>query len=191
VKQYDLELSWMATTPDRRQLREKFETEFSVEECIATNKAVRDGGSITPELNSMLSELESKGLLKVHEFTEIVSASWDGRWTLMLSNDEVMTSDCLICATGTTVDISTDPLLAHLQNIHPLRMVGGLPVLSENLQWGELPIHLMGNVAAIELGPDAVNMSGAMRGAFRICPALIPKPSRRKQGSRKAKAWSL
>merc|ERR1719247_2239361 len=72
VKQYDLDLSWMASTKDRRQLREKFEL-ASVEERAATNKAVRDGGSITPELNAVLRKLEAEGLLKVHEFTEIVS----------------------------------------------------------------------------------------------------------------------
>lgn len=179
VKQYDLDLSWMASGRDRRQLRQKFE-QASVEERAATNKAVRDGGSITPELNSVLSKLEAEGLVKVREFTEIVLASWNGSWTLTLGNGEVITSDYLICATGTHVDISTDPLLSHLQDIHPLRTVDGLPVLSESLQWGDLPIHLMGNAAAIELGPDAVNMSGAMRGAFRIWPSLMPKRSRKK-----------
>jgi cation diffusion facilitator CzcD-associated flavoprotein CzcO len=179
VKQYDLDLSWMATTCERRELRQKFE-QASVEERAAINKDVRDGGSISPELSLVLSKLEAEGKVKVHEFTEIVSASWHGRWSLTLGNGEVITSDYLICATGTCVDISSDPLLSNLQNIHPLRMVGGLPVLSEHLQWGELPIHLMGNIAALELGPDAVNMSGAMRGAFRIWPKLMRKCSRKK-----------
>jgi thioredoxin reductase len=181
VKQYDLDLPWMSTT-DRRQLREKFE-QASPEERAATNKAVRDGGSITPELNAVLSKLEAEGLVKVHEFTQIVSAVWNGSWTLTLDNGETMSADYLICATGTHVDVSADPLLSNLQNIHPLDMVAGLPVLSEHLQWGELPIHLMGNTAALELGPDAVNMSGAMRGAFRIWPKLIHKRSRKKRQS--------
>jgi len=175
VKQYDLDLSWMVTRPDgRRLLRQKFE-HASVEERIATNRSVRDGGSISPELNSMLSKLEAESLLEVHEFTEIVSAAWDGCWTLTLSTDEVITADYLICATGSKIDISADPLLANLQAIHPLHLEGGLPVLSEGLQWGELPIHLMGNSAALELGPDAVNMSGALRGAYRIWHALARK----------------
>jgi len=173
-------LSWMVTTPDgRRQLRQKFE-HMSVEQRLATNTSVRDGGSITPELNLMLSKLEAESLVKVHEFTEIVSAVWDGCWTLTLNTDEIITADYLICATGTCVDISVDPLLANLQTMHPLRLVGGLPVLSEQLQWGQLPIHLMGNLAALELGPDAVNMSGALRGAYRIWPALTSKCSKKK-----------
>merc|ERR1712151_969854 len=133
----------------------------------------------------MLSKLEAEGLVQVHEFTEIVSASWDRCWSLTLSTDEVITADYLICATGTHVDISADPLLANLQTIHPLRLVGDLPALSEHLQWGELPIHLMGNLAALELGPDAVNMSGALRGAYRIWPALAPKGSKKKGSAKR------
>merc|ERR1719498_14931 len=64
VKQYDLDLSWMVTCGDgRRRLREKFER-ASVEERLATNASVRDGGSITPELNSLLSKLEAESLVE-------------------------------------------------------------------------------------------------------------------------------
>mmetsp|Transcript_36678 Transcript_36678/g.72571 ORF Transcript_36678/g.72571 Transcript_36678/m.72571 type:complete len:462 (+) Transcript_36678:58-1443(+) len=185
VKQYDVDLPWMVTSPDgRRVLRQKFE-QSSVEERIATNRSVRDGGSISPELNSMLSELEAEGFVEVREFTEIVSAAWDGCWTLTLNTDEVITADYLICATGTHIDISADPLLSKLQSIHPLRLAGGLPVLTEELQWGELPIHLMGNLAALELGPDAVNMSGALRGAYRISRALPRKRSKKKASAQR------
>lgn len=185
VKQYDLDLAWMVTTPDgRRQLRQKFE-QASVEERMATNRSVRDGGSISPELNSMLSKLEAESLVEVHEFTEIVSAALDNRWALTLNTGEVITADYLICATGSHIDISADPLLANLQAAHPLRLAGGLPVLSERLQWGELPVHLMGNLAALELGPDAVNMSGALRGAFRIWSALGRKCSKKVPSARR------
>jgi len=195
VKQYDLDLSWMRTGPDaRRVLRQDFE-KASVEQRMATNKAVRDGGSITPELNLMLSKLEAQDLVEVHELTEIVSASWDGCWTLTLNTDEVVRADYLICATGTHVDICADPLLANLQTLHPLRLVGGLPVLTEHLQWGELPIHLMGNAAAIELGPDAVNMSGALRGAYRIwhgfTSGLTHKSSKKKTSQREKRKTLL
>ena len=33
--------------------------------------------------------------------------------------------------------------------------------------------YLMGNPAALELGPDAVNMTGAARGALRISGAMV------------------
>eukprot|EP00929_Paragymnodinium_shiwhaense_P001952 TRINITY_DN102160_c0_g1_i1.p1 TRINITY_DN102160_c0_g1~~TRINITY_DN102160_c0_g1_i1.p1 ORF type:complete len:501 (+),score=68.71 TRINITY_DN102160_c0_g1_i1:75-1577(+) len=171
VKQYDLDLFWMGV--GRRGQRAMYES-TPVEERMAINRGVRDGGSITPELNAVMVKLEKKGLLNVRECVEVVTASYDvdGGWTIVLSDDEVLEADYFICATGTTISIAKDPLLGKLQESHPLRIVGGLPVLSEQLQWGDLPVHLMGNMAALELGPDAVNMTGAVRGAFRIYPAL-------------------
>eukprot|EP00930_Biecheleria_cincta_P085772 TRINITY_DN75139_c0_g1_i1.p1 TRINITY_DN75139_c0_g1~~TRINITY_DN75139_c0_g1_i1.p1 ORF type:complete len:478 (+),score=91.36 TRINITY_DN75139_c0_g1_i1:45-1436(+) len=169
VKQYDLELSWMGT--GRWEHRKGFET-APVEERAAMNKAVRDGGSVTPELDAVMSSLEKKGLLTLHEYTEVITASFDGTWTVVLSDDEVIEADYLICATGALVDAATDPLLAGLHEAHPIRMHAGLPVLTENLQWGELPVYLMGNLAALQLGPDAVNMTGAARGASRIWSAV-------------------
>jgi len=169
TKQYDLELSWMGT--GRRQHRREYE-QTPLEQRASINKAVRDGGSITPELHSMMLKLQDKGLLKVYEYTEVVTASFDKGWTVVLTDDEVLSADYLICASGTSVDVSTDPLLADLQRTHPLEVLGGLPVLTENLQWGTAPVYVMGNIAALELGPDAVNMNGAVRGALRISGAL-------------------
>jgi len=122
-----------------------------------------------------MKQLEDQGLLKVHEFTEVVTAAFDDCWTVVLSDDEILTADHLLCASGTVVDMFTDPLLADLQKTRPLRMVGGLPVLTEGLQWGDLPVYVMGNVAALELGPDSVNMNGAARGALRIWSDLAAK----------------
>jgi len=169
IKQYDLELSWMGT--GRRQHRREFEG-TSLEHRAAINKAVRDGGSITPELFSTMARLQEQGTLKIHEYTEVVTASFDDCWTVVLTDDEVLSADYLICASGTSVDILTDPLLADLQNAHPVELCGGLPVLTESLQWGTAPVYAMGNIAALELGPDAVNMNGATRGALRISSAL-------------------
>ena len=172
VKQYDLGLHWMGT--GRRDCRREYECS-PLEKRMAIQKEVRDGGSITPELDAVISDLETKGQVHLHEWTEVVSASFDpstSSWTVALNTNEVLEADYLICATGALVDVASDPLLGTLQEIHPLKLHGGLPVLSESLQWGRLPVHLMGNLAALELGPDAVNMAGAARGALRISKAL-------------------
>ncbi|CAE7446821.1 unnamed protein product [Symbiodinium necroappetens] len=161
VKQYDLGLSWMGWK--RREQRREYE-QAPIEERLAKNRAARDGGSVSPELDAEVSQLEAKGLVTVHEWTEIATASFDGSWTVALSTGDVMEADYLICATGALVDAATDPLLSGLQEVHPLPMHGGLPAVTYNLQWGKLPVYLMGNLAALELGPDAVNMTGAARG---------------------------
>mmetsp|Transcript_68500 Transcript_68500/g.164508 ORF Transcript_68500/g.164508 Transcript_68500/m.164508 type:complete len:470 (+) Transcript_68500:59-1468(+) len=173
IKQYDLELSWMGT--GRWDHRREYEA-TPVEQRPAINKAVRDGGSITPELHKKMVKLQEDGALRVHEFTEVAAAIYDedGGWTITLSDEdeEPLCADYLICASGTSVDILGDPLLAGLHAAHPLPLVAGLPVLTKSLQWGDVPVYLMGNVAAIELGPDAVNMNGASRGSLRIGRAL-------------------
>jgi len=169
IKQYDLELSWMGT--GRRTRRQQYE-QTPVENRAAINKVARDGGSITPELFAIMSKLQDQGLLTVHEFTEVVTASWEDGWTIVLTDDEVLSADYLICASGASVDVLTDPLFADLQRTHPLKVLGGLPVLTKHLQWGRAPVYAMGNIAALELGPDAVNMNGAVRGALRIASAL-------------------
>eukprot|EP00931_Biecheleriopsis_adriatica_P094503 TRINITY_DN68147_c0_g1_i1.p1 TRINITY_DN68147_c0_g1~~TRINITY_DN68147_c0_g1_i1.p1 ORF type:complete len:462 (+),score=68.95 TRINITY_DN68147_c0_g1_i1:53-1438(+) len=169
IKQYDLELLWLGA--GRRSCRKEYE-QAPLEQRAAINKSVRDGGSITPELYSKMSRLQDQGVLKIHEYTEVVTASYDNGWSIVLTDDEVLSADFLICASGTRVDIHTDPLLGEMQKNHPLEVMGGLPVLTENLQWGSAPVFVMGNVAALELGPDAVNMNGASRGALRIASAL-------------------
>jgi len=173
VKQYDLEISWMGT--GRRTHRQEYE-KTSIEERAAINRAVRDGGSITPELHAVMSKLMDQGFLKISEMSEVVTASFDENgWTIVLADDEVLSADYLICASGTSVDVTADPLFADLQKTHPVRIISGLPVLTESLQWGEAPVFVMGNMAALELGPDAVNMNGASRGALRISRALARK----------------
>ena len=172
VKQYDLDLDWMGTK--RRDCRRDYE-HCPLEQRIAMSREARDGGSISPELDAVISDLEGKGLVRLREWTEVVSASFDpvtSSWTVALSSDEVLEADYLICATGALVDVTSDPLLGTLQAAHELPVFGGLPVLDECLQWGSLPVHLMGNLAALELGPDAVNLAGAARGALRISRAL-------------------
>merc|ERR1711920_955805 len=118
----------------RRDNRKEYER-TPLEQRAAINKAVRDGGSITPELYSKMSKLMDQGLLKVCEYTEVVTASFDDCWNIVLTDDEVLSADYLICASGTCVDVLTDPLLGDLQRAHPVEILGGLPVLTENLQW--------------------------------------------------------
>lgn len=175
LKQYDLELSWMGT--GRRSNRKDYEA-MPLEARPGMNKAVRDGGSITPELHARMERCVKQGTLKVCEYAEVITASLeDDFWTVVLSDDEVLSADYIICATGTFVDISTDPLLKDLQRTHPIQVLANLPVLTERLQWGEAPVFLMGNIAALELGPDAVNMNGATRGALRISAGIYARRS--------------
>ena len=51
----------------------------------------------------------------------------------------------------------------------PINIIGGFPVLTENLQWTpDIPLFFSGTYAALEIGPLAMNLKGAMASADRI-----------------------
>lgn len=65
--------------------------------------------------------------------------------------------------------MSTSALPTPVPEIKVPGTIEGLPVLTEDLQWGtELPLFVMGAYAALELGPDAGNLSGSRAGAERV-----------------------
>lgn len=102
----------------------------------------------------------------------------------------------IVCATGGKLDFETIPFLSSLfdsqqgepndgsnpktssdsaiaQSIKVPGIVEGLPLLTEDLQWGkELPLFVMGAYAALELGPDAGNLSGSRSGTERVASKL-------------------
>ena len=49
----------------------------------------------------------------------------------------------------------------------------GLPDVGQTLRWSEeVPLYLMGGMAGLQLGPDAANLAGGLRGAVRISAEL-------------------
>ncbi|OAV88954.1 hypothetical protein PTTG_09065 [Puccinia triticina 1-1 BBBD Race 1] len=100
----------------------------------------------------------------------------------------------IVASTGGKLDFGSIPFLSPLlhpehdqgkQDDHPSNkktanvpgIIEGLPLLTEDLQWGkELPLFVMGAYAALELGPDAANLSGSRGGAERIGSKSTSKP---------------
>jgi len=196
VKQFDLLLPWMGY--NRWKSRADFEKMKFSERREVLLKA-REGGSITPEMALILKDLHACHKLVIHENEEVISAklvssspespdsefvtescaACDGvnasrfTWQIITSEGAELLANHVWCATGSTVNIQSDPLLKSIVASHPIDHVAGLPCLSNSLQWGSLPIFFMGNMAALQLGPDAVNLAGALRGATRIAPELL------------------
>lgn len=55
----------------------------------------------------------------------------------------------------------------------PIRSAGGLPWLTEDLQWApDVPLLVAGGYANLQLGPGAANLIGAREGAERIANGL-------------------
>jgi hypothetical protein len=197
VKQFDLILPWFGD--DRWAKRRDFET-ASIPDKLEALMSDRDGGSMTPELDVRIQALEAEGTCTVAECVQIRSARWigpepteaecaccmhefesgdidsssrTGYWEILFDDDTDCHAEKIWLATGSRTDVSGDPLLQQLLAAHPIDMHRGLPDIGETLRWAEgVPLYVMGGLAALQLGPDAVNLAGGLRGAVRISAEL-------------------
>ncbi len=135
-------------------------------------RAARGGGTIPQWMGERLDALVADGLLVAHEATTIRAAlvDPDGHCRLALDDHTTLDADRVWLATGTAPDITTmrclEGLVADLPNLD------GLPILDASLRLGSHPVHVMGRLATLALGPAAGNLWGARRAAQRITEAI-------------------
>jgi hypothetical protein len=134
----------------------------------------RNGGSMTPRYRRILDAHVAHGKIALHTHTTLTSASWDfssKTWLCGTSSAEVTlpSLDYIVFATGIQTDIRTIPFLQTMQKQHPIKYVGGLPCLNDDLMWNDdVPLFATGRLAGLRLGPGAPNLVGARVGAERI-----------------------
>ena len=123
-------------------------------ERLRTAMAARNGGTIPPW---MFDRLEGcSNAITILEHAEVASVA--------------STADQVWLATGTAPSIEAMPALDRLRDRIP--SVDGYPVPGADLTLADLPIHVTGRLATIELGPAAGNLWGAQRAAERISHSL-------------------
>jgi hypothetical protein len=104
---------------------------------------------------------------------EAAAAERGGCWEVYFSDGETERFDRIWLATGSEFDVAKDPLLGPLMRERPVPVEGGLPVLERTLRWRrDTEVYVMGPFAALQLGPDALNLAGGKTGACRIDAAL-------------------
>jgi hypothetical protein len=136
--------------------------------------AARGGGSITPQLAMALRQGRQRGRLQIHEHCEVREACWRASgWRLRCSDGSPLTADRIWLATGHRLGVTHQPLLRQLHRQRPIELVHDWPVLGHDLRWPGTDVHLMGALAALQLGPAARNLSGGREAAQRICRAAI------------------
>lgn len=65
-----------------------------------------------------------------------------------------------VTATGAKLDFINLPFMKEIKENHPLRVEGGLPVLTEDLQWGkDLPLFMVGVASAMQVSFDYIEES--------------------------------
>ncbi len=151
-----------------------FQTEPDWNVRLSRIQSARDGGSLTPELMSQLRQAQRSGTLQIWENCQIHQIQWQGSaWQVLCQEEPSFQVDRIWLATGYRFDVRADPLLQDLQQQHPIPVVGGLPVLEEDLCWPGCQLYVMGGLAALHLGPTARNLWGARSASERIVPSLL------------------
>lgn len=130
--------------------------------------------SMTPEVAIAVEEANRTGTIQLLEGSEVTSAAWNGGCWRVYLGERTEEVHRIWLATGTTARADRDALLAPLIASTPTELADGLPVLDEACRWPGTEIHLMGTLAALQLGPAARNLAGARMAAERIARCIAP-----------------
>ncbi|BAZ05434.1 FAD/NAD(P)-binding protein [Calothrix sp. NIES-3974] len=134
----------------------------------------RNGGSVTPAMGMELRRQVRAGNLQLHENCQVVEARWvDNKWQVVCSDGSILEFDRIWLSTGTKFDVTQEPLLTDILAAYPIPIINGLPVLDPSLGWHGCELYMMGGLAALQIGPTARNLSGALMACEKIIPAII------------------
>lgn len=132
---------------------------------------------MTPRFSKKLKAHINTGRLQVHTDTTVRSQRFDeacGAWTIETSPQvELPPFDHVYFATGAHVDAREVECLRTTNDKYPTETYGGLPALTDDLQWSpDVPLFLTGKLASLQIGPGAANLEGARLSAERIAWAI-------------------
>ena len=172
TRKYDLSKDWLDHRVVARLLAEFHTT--PVAERLQMVKEEVGGGSVPEsymkELHRVASGTSGRLELQVSETVgcSAVTVQEDGK--VRVDGDIF---DHVILATGSSSAPGLNPLYRQVAAEFQLPTVDNLPVLDDELRWmdgGNL--HVVGANAVLELGPGALNLMGAQRGAKIVAGAL-------------------
>lgn len=193
LKYFDMDLEWVGKFRNFEQAA--FWTSDSHEERWKMYKEARNGGSITPPYKKILDSLVAKGKVVLSLYTTIKAKVWDAEsqtWQVELEGGSPQTLppiDHIYFATGVQSDFRELPYLQSMLAQYPIDCCGGLPCITEDMQWNEdVPLFLAGRLGGLELGPGAPNLIGARIGAERIAWAIQEFLEKEADGSSKVSA---
>ena len=188
-RHFDLNNKWMG--PQRGKLLDEFWS-MDHERRAQLCQEERQGGSIPPEIIQELYESQSQhgDTFQWKEEVQISSVTFDynGNFQASLDDGTECQPDMIWLATGSETHIDLYTALTDLRKVLPMRDVQGLPILNKDLSWRAPPgvsldepkwkatarerFWCMGALAALELGPDALNLIGARAGAVAVAQAV-------------------
>ncbi|KAF5665416.1 FAD-binding protein [Fusarium circinatum] len=198
IKHFDVGLEWMGKFKNAKQAQ--FYYADSDDERIEMIKEARGGGSITPVFHKRLKKHLLTKKLELFTETSLADAQFDaekGTWSVQTNPPINMPAmDYMYFATGIQTDFSSLPYLQTILEKYPIEGRGGFPCINNDLMWNDdVPLFMMGRLAALRLGPAAPNLGGAQVGAERIAWAIEDRVARQgedegedyRKGARKVK----
>jgi lysine/ornithine N-monooxygenase len=181
IKHFDVGLEWMGKFKNAKQAQ--FYYADSDDERIEMIKEARGGGSITPVFHKRLKKHLLTKKLELFTETSLVDAQFDaekGTWSVQTNPPiDMPAMDYMYFATGIQTDFSSLPYLQKILEKYPIEGRGGFPCINNDLMWNDdVPLFMMGRLAALRLGPAAPNLGGAQVGAERIAWAIEDRVAR-------------
>ncbi|EXL60553.1 hypothetical protein FOCG_03392 [Fusarium oxysporum f. sp. radicis-lycopersici 26381] len=181
IKHFDVGLEWMGKFKNAKQAQ--FYYADSDDERIEMIKEARGGGSITPVFHKRLKKHLLTKKLELFTETSLVDAQFDaenGTWSVQTNPPiDMPAMDYMYFATGIQTDFSSLPYLQTILEKYPIEGRGGFPCINNDLMWNDdVPLFMMGRLAALRLGPAAPNLGGAQVGAERIAWAIEDRVAR-------------
>jgi FAD-NAD(P)-binding len=171
-KLFDAEPGWLGP-----KYLKSFFAESDLEKRFAMIQQARNGGSVTPAMGMQLRREVRNGNLTIDENCQVVKVEWLGNsWLVQCSNGNTHEFSRIWLSTGTKFDVTKEPLLESVFATYPITVVNGLPVLDKCLRWQGCELFIMGGLAALQIGPTARNLSGALMACEKIVPAIV-KPT--------------
>ncbi|XP_070688451.1 uncharacterized protein [Pempheris klunzingeri] len=164
---------------DSQAYLRQFYNERSLHKRLAMIHQARKGGAVTPEAYIHLQPFILNGRVDVKTYCQVSETRWCYRsqaWSVSLSNGGCWTGDMIWLATGCKLDARQDPLLSEVMKEFPIQVIDGWPCISESLEWTEeCPLYLMGQYAALQVGPHAVNLAGGQAASMRIAKDIMQR----------------
>ena len=169
-RHFDIGLEWFDRRTSTKCMADFYHR--PVQERLAILRGARDGGSVPPIYMQDVKKWEKEGKLcrMVGEAKYLYSRKEDG--TLVVDiNSDLHPFDAIILACGVKADCTVHPLLKQITEQWEARIVGGFPLVSEDLELSD-DLFILGGMASLNLGPDAGNLMGIKRGAAIIANKL-------------------
>ncbi|MDB9332882.1 FAD/NAD(P)-binding protein [Nodularia spumigena CS-591/04] len=169
AKLFDAEPGWLGP-----KYLKAFFAESDYQKRWEMIQQARNGGSMTQAIAMQLRRAVRHGNLIMDEYCQIEKAQWlEHDWQVQCNNGSEYKCERIWLCTGNKFDVTAEPLLREMLEIHPISIVNGLPILDDYLRWSGCELFIMGGLAALQVGPTARNLSGARMASEKIVPAIV------------------